>query len=272
MDANPGQKLNLGCGDRFIETWTNIDFKSRSPKVAEHDLREPLPFKDRSFSVVYHSHVLEHLDPGVAKSMVGECHRVLESGGVLRVVVPDLETKAILYLEKLRAAADSQNSNATDEYEWMLLEMIDQLVRKRRGGEMVAFMQSGRAADFVLRRIGDEYVRARYPQPARSVGGQRIGFFARQSLRARRRLMALLGVTPAEQDALEFQRIGETHCWMYDRVSLAALLKAAGFTDVRQEAAGTSRIPGWNKGHDYLDLDPNGARKPDSLYMEGLKP
>jgi predicted SAM-dependent methyltransferase len=272
MEANLGQRLNLGCGDRFIDTWTNVDFKSRSHHVTEHDLRKPLCLGDRSFSVVYHSHVLEHLDPGDARRMVSECYRVLESGGLLRVVVPDLETKAALYLEKLRAAADSPNTTSADEHEWMLLEVIDQLVRKKRGGAMIDFMRSGRAADFVHRRIGDEYVLARNPKQPSSTCDSRTGFFARQSLQIRRRLIALLGFTPAEQDELEFLRIGETHRWMYDRVSLATLLKSAGFANIRQESADTSRIPGWHNGADYLDLDANGARKPDSLYMEGIKP
>jgi 2-hydroxychromene-2-carboxylate isomerase len=41
--------------------------------------------------VVYHSHVLEHLPKDAAPRFVGECYRVLAEGGILRVVVPDLD-------------------------------------------------------------------------------------------------------------------------------------------------------------------------------------
>ncbi len=54
-------------------------------------MRQGIPFPDRSFDVVYHSHVLEHLSKSEASKFLKECSRVLRPQGVLRVVVPDLE-------------------------------------------------------------------------------------------------------------------------------------------------------------------------------------
>jgi len=59
--------------------------------------------------------------------------------------------------------------------------------------------------------------------------------------------------------------------WMYDAYSLRELLGQTGFIGVGRRTAIESRIPGWQTYH--LDTEPNGAvYKPDSLYMEGVKP
>jgi SAM-dependent methyltransferase len=66
------------------------------------------------------------------------------------------------------------------------------------------------------------------------------------------------------------RRRGETHQWMYDRISLPYILKAVGYTDASVETWTTSRIPGWNK----VELDTNargGEYTPDSLYVEAQK-
>jgi len=63
---------------------------------------------------------------------------------------------------------------------------------------------------------------------------------------------------------------GETHQWMYDRVSLPNLLLSLGYRDVRVEQYDTSSIPCWNR----FGLDRNeggGEYKPESLYVEAFK-
>ena len=62
---------------------------------------------------------------------------------------------------------------------------------------------------------------------------------------------------------------GETHQWMYDRFTLAALLQRCGFREIGQKTFDSSAIPEWHR----LGLDRNaggGAYKPGSLYMEGV--
>jgi SAM-dependent methyltransferase len=113
-------RLQLGCGPgKTPEGWINLD-GSRNARLAKypalrrvlkamhflpasllempwsadiviHDLRKPLPFPDNSFCAVYGSHVLEHLYLEQAKRLLKECLRVLQPGGVLRLVVPDLQ-------------------------------------------------------------------------------------------------------------------------------------------------------------------------------------
>ena len=60
---------------------------------------------------------------------------------------------------------------------------------------------------------------------------------------------------------------GETHQWMYDRISLGVKLAAAGYRDVEVHQFNTSAIRGWNEIG--LDLDDNDKQyKVDSLYIE----
>lgn len=62
---------------------------------------------------------------------------------------------------------------------------------------------------------------------------------------------------------------GETHQWMWDRVSLPHELVVAGFRDPQVVSNTESRIPDW-RGF-LLDETPDGQEyKPDSLYVEAI--
>jgi SAM-dependent methyltransferase len=62
---------------------------------------------------------------------------------------------------------------------------------------------------------------------------------------------------------------GETHQWMWDRVSLPHELLVAGFHDPQIVTNSESRIPDW-RGY-QLDETPNGDEyKPGSLYVEAI--
>jgi len=112
-------RLNLGCGLQAPSGWVNVDgsWNARlakfpvirkmfaavnvlppdkaavpwSSNIYIHDIRKPLPFADGSASAVFASHVLEHLYREEAQQLIRESLRVLCPGGVLRVIVPDLE-------------------------------------------------------------------------------------------------------------------------------------------------------------------------------------
>jgi predicted SAM-dependent methyltransferase len=133
-NANNTLKLNLGCGPNGRPGWVNVDgswnawlsnhlFLHKTVRILRilgksslgvqwnirplvHDLTKPLPFKDDSVSVIYASHVLEHLYFVDAQKLLMECRRVLKSNGVIRLVVPDLRAMVETYL-------DSKNGNAS---------------------------------------------------------------------------------------------------------------------------------------------------------------
>lgn len=149
--------LNLGCGKTFDERWVNIYFVSASPHVIPCDLRKGIPLANQSVEVVYQSHILEHFKKDGAAALINECSRVLKPGGVIRIVVPDLEMivrNYLLYLEKCLA----NDKQAPPRYDWMLLELYDQVVRRKTGGEMLDYLANAEYSDdtFVLERVGNE--------------------------------------------------------------------------------------------------------------------
>lgn len=84
-----GLKLHLGCGPHLLPGWVNIDAKGGDIRM---DLRWPLPFPNASARYVFASHVLEHFYRKMeVPPLVKEIRRILAPGGVLRVVVPDVE-------------------------------------------------------------------------------------------------------------------------------------------------------------------------------------
>jgi predicted SAM-dependent methyltransferase len=250
--------LNLGCGKRFHPDWVNVDFCACAPEVLACDLSQGLPFPDADFDVVYHSHVLEHFPRQHGLGFLRECRRVLKPGGILRCAVPDLEAMARLYLSLLEGAlAGDQRSR--ERYEWIMLEMFDQMVRERSGGEMLEYWK-------------------REPMPAEDFVIERVGGEVRQALAA---LRSAGKTRPADAPPPEplprpdaaaigaFRVSGEAHHWMYDRYSLARALEEAGFAQPHPCRADESAIPGFNAY--LLDIEPDGAvRKPDSLFMEAV--
>ena len=254
--------VNLGCGARFHPGWVNLDVAPQSPEVRQHDLREPLPFREASCAAVYGSHVLEHFTRPAAPIFLRECHRVLRPGAIVRVVVPDLETMARLYVKYLDGALGG-DAEAARRHEWMMLELLDQLVREESGGEMLGYWRQNPmpAEAFVIERFGQEVRQTLAILRQKSPAGETPKAPPPSPVAARR--------DPAE--VAKFRDGGEVHKWMYDRLSLGRLLVECGFAEARVCRADESRITDFNSFH--LDTDENGeTRKPDSLFMEAIKP
>jgi SAM-dependent methyltransferase len=280
VDKRP---VNVGCGRRFRPNWVNLDLAASCPEVIEWDAREPLPLADGSAPFLYTSHMLEHLGPNDARNFLAEAYRVLEPGGVVRIVVPDLAKLARWYLESLDASG-----RETPVLSWSRIHLLDQLVRRRNGGVMKDFVRS--ASPEVLRivkdRMGSEAEDTRttaheVPAPpfldrlAKSLERPHLAQRIFQRLRiavARAAVTGTLGLRGLEAfDAGLFLTTGENHQWMYDVQSLSALVVGCGFTDPVEQTAMTSLWPAWDAAN--LDLDPGGqVYKPESLYLEARKP
>ncbi|MHB1533052.1 MAG: class I SAM-dependent methyltransferase [Acidimicrobiales bacterium] len=119
--AQPGRRVNIGCGATPTRGWLNYD-NSLTVRLARHrvalsilhliglissdqiyfarTVREQnivfansirrIPLSSSSVEVLYSSHMLEHLDRDEARLFLGEVSRVLISGGILRLAIPDL--------------------------------------------------------------------------------------------------------------------------------------------------------------------------------------
>lgn len=278
--------LNLGCGRRFYPNWTNVDFTSTGEGVIAHNLTQGIPFPDASFNVVYHSHVLEHFSIAQAETFLQECYRVLLPQGVLRVVVPDLEQIARTYLKALELASSSSQEWAAN-YEWILLEMYDQVARNNPGGEMVAYLSKEHIvnANFIRERCGYEAknlieIAQQQRNKLQPVSGQvgqpkhllkEIYRLLRYPKHRREFLLRLmLGKEYSHLQVGRFRQSGEVHQWMYDRYSLALLLEKNGLKNIIQRTATESYIPDWTSFNLDTELDGT-VYKPDSLFMEAIK-
>lgn len=272
--------LNLGCGTRFHPDWINLDSVAHNETVIKHDLQKGIPFEDVSFDVIYQSHVLEHFSQEAGQQLILECYRVLRPQGILRVVVPDLEqiTRTyLLALENCLAGDLSWQAN----YDWMLLELLDQCSRNQSGGEMLRYFSQSTHInmDFVTKRIGKEaesiaaMVKAQQCSLQSLIALRNWKATAKYSLWQMRELLYRF-LLRSDYDALKIGRLrksGEIHYQMYDRFSLQRLLTNCGFVDIQLCSATQSKISNWVTMH--LDTGPDGRTyKPDSLFIEAQKP
>jgi SAM-dependent methyltransferase len=162
-DAAGRAMLNLACGTFMDPAWNNLDFspyallpryplltevlrgvgflsderyarlRSIDPNIIRWNLARGIPFDRDSFDVVYHSHFLEHLERKSALDFLAECRRVLRPGGILRIVVPDLELLTRLY----RASVERLNEETVEAelgHEEAIAGIFDQFVRMESAG------------------------------------------------------------------------------------------------------------------------------------------
>lgn len=120
-------KLNIGCGPSGLPDWVNYDwgmlpllsklkiirkmlivlkilpkeYELNWPTLRLVDIRHHFPLEAETVKYVYCSHVLEHFDRWEAVKILKECHRVMKDGGVIRVVIPDIEKLCKIYLKRM---------------------------------------------------------------------------------------------------------------------------------------------------------------------------
>lgn len=269
--------LNIGCGTTYHPAWVNIDVEPVSNEILRHDVTNPLPFEDSSYDACYSSHVLEHLSRDEALLLLTEIHRVLKPGGIIRLVVPDLEGIVRTYLSTLEQVI-SLAEGAEYAYDWIMLELLDQMVRDTSEGQMGRFIRKCPLdlRDFISARIGKE---AEYYWINEKQQSNIFFQFIRKPpiwLICKIRFMLicciawLLGGKRGIRSVKEgwFRTSGEVHRWMYDQFSLERILREARFNEVVVCTPDVSRIPGFATYG--LDVDDGVVRKPDSLFMEGV--
>jgi len=100
---------NIGAAGFYHPAWRNVDKLSDwydgiqdREEVLDWDIMAlaPLPVVGNSAEIVYSSYTLEHVPDEGGLHVLREAYRILKPGGVLRVIVPDIE----IYYRALRAA------------------------------------------------------------------------------------------------------------------------------------------------------------------------
>jgi len=82
--------VNIGAGDCGLDGWVNMDGYKCDGVNCLYDPRAKMPFEDNSVKGIFSEHFFEHIHyTEEAPTFLKECHRVLQPGGVLRLIVPD---------------------------------------------------------------------------------------------------------------------------------------------------------------------------------------
>ena len=105
-------KLHIGCGNIIKDGWVNIDRKP--PADLQIDVCRGLPYDTNSCEIIYTEHFLEHLAwPDENIPFLADCYRVLKSGGIISIGVPDSKFVVVECLK------DIQNFQAmVSEHKW----------------------------------------------------------------------------------------------------------------------------------------------------------
>lgn len=92
-------KLHLGCGDKILEGFTNIDIRNNKGIDIIDDISKLTKIKNNSVSLIYASHVLEHFKRKEYMEVLKRWYEILRLGGKIRISVPDFEKVCIKYKE-----------------------------------------------------------------------------------------------------------------------------------------------------------------------------
>lgn len=80
--------LNMGCGDRYLKGYINLDTNKNIKADVYHDLDLfPYPFPDNYFDEIIAHNVVEHLKGNPAILYV-ELNRILKPNGILEIRTP----------------------------------------------------------------------------------------------------------------------------------------------------------------------------------------
>ncbi|MFZ0749564.1 MAG: methyltransferase domain-containing protein [Pyrinomonadaceae bacterium] len=80
----------MGCGANILDGWANLDLQGNG-SVIGFDLTNRLPIDSNTIELIYSEHFIEHLTLNQTTALLAECHRVLQSGGIIRLSTPSLK-------------------------------------------------------------------------------------------------------------------------------------------------------------------------------------
>lgn len=111
LQDGKGKKLHIGCGNRRIEGYTNVDI-FQGPAVDEVFPMDRIPYQDNTISGILSEHALEHVPFDQSEQTLKEWFRVLKPSGELILFIPDFEICCQKYLAAPLNDAVFQNTRA----------------------------------------------------------------------------------------------------------------------------------------------------------------
>lgn len=90
---NPPYKIHFGPGAGWVkpdDKWLSVDLDpDRGDIIVDFHEFSALPLADSSVEAIYASHTFEHISIYRIGAVMRDCYRLLQPGGILRVIVPD---------------------------------------------------------------------------------------------------------------------------------------------------------------------------------------
>ena len=107
-DALP--RLHLGCGQRYLQGYVNIDFPSEHHSVQRTSVADVhadicgLMYAPETVAEVRLHHVFEHFRRPTAAALLATWHAWLAPGGILHIEVPDMLRSLLAVCNPFRSA------------------------------------------------------------------------------------------------------------------------------------------------------------------------
>ena len=79
-------KLNIGCGEKFLDGWVNIDKYPSNSSIFFGDIQQGLAYADSVVDEILLDNVIEHIQS--VPDVMREAHRLLKSGGKIHIYTP----------------------------------------------------------------------------------------------------------------------------------------------------------------------------------------
>lgn len=106
-------RLNLGCGEKILAGFVNIDCRNLPGVHVVLDLeKEDLPYEDGSADEILLEDFLEHLSGARQRPFLVEVYRVLKPGGRVFIKLPDLGRIAERYCGVTYGVSSEHKGNA----------------------------------------------------------------------------------------------------------------------------------------------------------------
>jgi len=83
--------LHLGCGNKILDNFINVDYYNNKYSDKLFNLNEKLPYDSNSIDLIYSDNVFEHINNFL--QLIQECNRILKPGGTLIIRVPYFKSK-----------------------------------------------------------------------------------------------------------------------------------------------------------------------------------
>ena len=110
-------KLNLGCGDKILPGYVNVDVVEARAGMRPDvicDLHDLAPFADNSADEILSVHVVEHFWRWEVRDILREWMRVLKPGGRMIVECPNLQSACATFLQNPEQfSREDQNGQRT---------------------------------------------------------------------------------------------------------------------------------------------------------------